>query len=212
MIVEILNEDGTMARRPDLEKYAKEHGLKIGTIADLIRYRLAKERSIERIADREVDTEYGRFRMVAYEDHVHRTVHLAFVRGELSGEPLVRVHLTETLRDTAGVRAEELGWPLADAMRRIAAEGNGVVVLLRGEESPRELVDSLSLLGSGTRKRTGPVLRTYGIGAQILSDLGVSRMRVLSRYTHLQGLAAFGLTITEYVHTGALEAHEEPTA
>ena len=150
--------------------------------------------------------------MVAYEDHVHRTVHLAFVRGELSGEPLVRVHLTETLRDTAGVRAEELGWPLADAMRRIAAEGNGVVVLLRGEESPRELVDSLSLLGSGTRKRTGPVLRTYGIGAQILSDLGVSRMRVLSRYTHLQGLAAFGLTITEYVPTGALEVPEEPTA
>lgn len=209
VIVEILNEDGTMARRPDLENYARQHGLKIGTIADLIRYRLAKERSIERIEDREVETEYGRFRMVAYEDHVHRTVHLAFVRGDLSGEPLVRVHITETLRDTVGVRADELGWPLAEAMRRIAAEGNGVVVLLRGDEGPREIVDSLRSLGSGARKAPGPVLRTYGIGAQILGDLGITKMRVLSRYTQLQGLAAFGLTITEYVHTGAPDAQEE---
>jgi 3,4-dihydroxy 2-butanone 4-phosphate synthase/GTP cyclohydrolase II len=210
VIVEILNEDGTMARRPDLEHYAREHGLKIGTIADLIRYRLAKERSIERIADRTVDTEYGQFRMVAYEDHVHRAVHLAFVRGDLQGEPpLVRVHLTETLRDVAGVRADELGWPLASAMRRIASEENGVVVLLRGEESPREIVESLQSLGTGARRTTGPVLRTYGIGAQILSDLGIREMRVLSRYTHLQGLAAFGLTITEYVHTEAPGADEE---
>jgi len=210
VIVEILNEDGTMARRPDLEKYAREHGLKIGTIADLIRYRLAKERSIERIADQDVETEYGRFRMVAYEDHVHRAVHLAFVRGDLKGAPpLVRVHLTETLRDVAGVRATELGWPLAAAMRRIAAEDNGVVVLLRGDEGPREIVENIRSLGSGARQSPGPVLRTYGIGAQILSDLGVSEMRVLSRYTHLQGLAAFGLTVTEYVHTGAPDADEE---
>jgi 3,4-dihydroxy 2-butanone 4-phosphate synthase/GTP cyclohydrolase II len=175
----------------------------------LIRYRLAKERSIERIEDRVVETEYGQFRMVAYEDHVHRAVHLAFVKGDLSGEPLVRVHLTETLRDTAGVRADELGWPLSSAMRRIASEGNGVVVLLRGDEGPREIVDSLRSLGSGARKAPGPVLRTYGIGAQILGDLGVTKMRVLSRYTQLQGLAAFGLAITEYVPTGGADAREE---
>jgi 3,4-dihydroxy 2-butanone 4-phosphate synthase/GTP cyclohydrolase II len=94
-------------------------------------------------------------------------------------------------------------------MRRIAAEDNGVVVILRGDEGPREIVESLQSLGSGARKAPGPVLRTYGIGAQILGDLGITRMRVLSRYTHLQGLAAFGLTITEYVHTGAVEAIEE---
>src|SRR5258707_1008537 len=100
MIVEILNDDGTMARRPDLELFAKSHGLKIGTIADLIRYRLSKERSVERIDERPVDTEFGRFRLVCYEDHVNRTVHLALVRGELSAAsaPLVRVHLGETLR------------------------------------------------------------------------------------------------------------------
>ncbi len=210
VIVEIMNEDGTMARRPDLEKYAREHGLKIGTIADLIRYRLAKERSIERIEDRVVDTEHGRLRMVAYEDHVHRAVHLAFVHGDLrSGSPLVRVHLTESLRDIAGVRAPELGSPLAEAMRRIAQEKCGIVVILRSEETPRDIVDSIRSLGSGARKAPGTVLRTYGIGAQILSDLGVTEMRVLSRYTQLQGLAAFGLAITEYVEIGASGATEE---
>jgi 3,4-dihydroxy 2-butanone 4-phosphate synthase/GTP cyclohydrolase II len=206
VIVEILNEDGTMARRRDLEKFAAEHRLKIGTIADLIRYRLSKERSVERIEDRAVDTEFGAFRLLAYEDHVNRNVHLALVRGDLdpARPPLVRVHLAETLRDVVGVRGKGLGWPLRDALRRIAEDGNGIVVLLRSDEGPRELVDSiLALEGTAPRTNPGPVLRTYGIGAQILKDLGVSQMRVLSAPKQLQGLAAFGLTITEYVNTGA---------
>ena len=205
VIVEILNEDGTMARRRDLERFARTHGLKLGTIADLIRYRLSKERSIERIEDRPVDTDFGRFRMLCYEDHVNRNVHLALVYGALSPErpPLVRVQLVETLRDVVGVRAPQLGWPLRDALERIAADGNGVVVLLRTEEPPRELVESLRALeGGGARPASGPVLRTYGIGAQILQDLGVTNMRVLSAPRQLQGLAAFGLTIVEYVDTG----------
>jgi 3,4-dihydroxy 2-butanone 4-phosphate synthase/GTP cyclohydrolase II len=149
VIVEILNEDGTMARRRDLERFARLHGLKIGTIADLIRYRLANERSVERIFSRAVNTEFGRFQLHCYEDHVHRDVHLALVRGELKGGalPLVRVHLKDTLRDVVGVRAPELGWPLRDAMRRIAREESGVVVLLRGQETPRELVDAAQSLG-----------------------------------------------------------------
>jgi 3,4-dihydroxy 2-butanone 4-phosphate synthase/GTP cyclohydrolase II len=207
VIVEILNEDGTMARRGDLEKFARTHGLKIGTIADLIRYRLSKERSVERIADRPVETEFGAFRLLCYEDHVNRNVHLALVRGPLdpAQPPLVRVHLSETLRDIVGVRGQGLGWPLRDALRRIAEDGNGIVVLLRSEEGPRELVDSISALdGQDPRPAAGPpVLRTYGIGAQILQDLGVKEMRVLSAPRQLQGLAAFGLTITEYVNTGA---------
>jgi 3,4-dihydroxy 2-butanone 4-phosphate synthase/GTP cyclohydrolase II len=214
VIVEILNEDGTMARRRDLERFARLHGLKLGTIADLIRYRLSKERSVERIDERNVDTEFGRFRLVCYEDHVNRTVHLALVRGELnpSTPPLVRVHLGETLRDVVGVRNAHQGWSLRDALKRIAADGNGVVVLLRGDESPREVIDAVRGLDGPADRHATPVLRTYGIGAQILQDLGVTQMRVLSAPRQLQGLAAFGLTITEYVDAGTepglgLEAH-----
>ena len=112
-IVEILNDDGTMARRPDLEKFAKQHDLKIGTIADLIRYRLEKERSVERISEQVVQTEFGPFRMYCYEDHVNRTVHLALVAGELNDQPpLVRVHLKNTLGDVVGIHEPALGWPL----------------------------------------------------------------------------------------------------
>ncbi|MGA0735825.1 MAG: 3,4-dihydroxy-2-butanone-4-phosphate synthase, partial [Steroidobacteraceae bacterium] len=98
VIVEIMNDDGTMARRPELERFAREHGLKIGTIADLIRYRLRKERSVERLAEKEIETEFGPFKLIAYQDHVHRDVHLAMVRGDLGSvdAPLVRVHLTAT--------------------------------------------------------------------------------------------------------------------
>ncbi|HUO94820.1 MAG TPA: bifunctional 3,4-dihydroxy-2-butanone-4-phosphate synthase/GTP cyclohydrolase II [Steroidobacteraceae bacterium] len=205
VIVEILNEDGTMARRNDLARFARAHGLKQGTIADLIRYRLSKERSVERIEDRAVDTEFGRFRLLCYEDHVNRNVHLALVRGSLKGDapPLVRVHLAETLRDVVGLRTPQAGWTLRDAMRRVAEDGNGVVVVLRSEESPLDLIESVRALGGLARLRQGQVLRTYGIGAQILQDLGVSRMRVLSAPRQLQGLAAFGLTITEYVDAGS---------
>src|SRR5512136_2256447 len=161
VIVEILNEDGTMARRRDLEAFARTHGLRIGTIADLIRYRLSKERSVERIEDRTVDTEFGRFRLVCYEDHVNRSVHVALVRGELhpSRPPLVRVHLSETLRDVVGVRAPKLGWPLRDALKRVADDGNGIVVFLRHEESPLELIESVRALGGAVRPTQGHVLR-----------------------------------------------------
>src|SRR5690606_39665426 len=102
-------------------------------IADLIRYRLEKERSVERIAEQMVDTEFGPFRMYCYEDHVNRTVHLALVAGQLDGKrtPLVRVHLRDTLGDVIGVRDRVLGWPLRSAMQRIAEEGCGVIVILR---------------------------------------------------------------------------------
>ena len=124
MIVEILNDDGTMARRPDLELFAKQHGLKIGTIADLIRYRLKNESSVERIYDHPVETEFGAFRLCCYEDHVNKNVHVALVKGDLNSiqPPLVRVHIKDTMRDVVGVRSEKLGWPLRAAMRRVAAE------------------------------------------------------------------------------------------
>ena len=203
MIVEILNDDGTMARRPDLERFAKIHGLKIGTIADLIRYRLKNERSVERVYDEPVDTEYGGFRLCCYEDHVNKTVHIALVKGDLNSSlpPLVRVHINHTLRDVVGVTSEKLGWPLRAAMRRVAKEDSGVVVILRSEESPRDFMESLRHLDAKPARAPvgATVVRTYGIGAQILKDLGLKRMRVLSAPKQLQGLAAFDLEITSYV-------------
>jgi 3,4-dihydroxy 2-butanone 4-phosphate synthase/GTP cyclohydrolase II len=203
MIVEILNDDGTMARRPDLELFAGKHNLKIGTIADLIRYRLKNERSVERIYDKPVDTEYGEFRLCCYEDHVNKTVHIALAKGDLNGDlpPLVRVHIKDTLRDVVGVNSEKLGWPLRAAMRRVATEASGVVVILRPEESPRDFMDSVRQLDTKPEQQRGgaTVVRTYGIGAQILKDLGLKRMRVLSAPKQLQGLAAFDLEITGYV-------------
>jgi 3,4-dihydroxy 2-butanone 4-phosphate synthase/GTP cyclohydrolase II len=204
VIVEILNEDGTMARRPQLEAFAREHGLRIGTIADLIRYRLEKERSVERIAERDVNTDFGLFRLYCYEDHVNGTVHLALVRGELATTraPLVRVHLKDTVRDLIGAHEDRHSWSLRSAMQRIAREGEGVVVLLRPHESPLEIAEAVR---SGDRSvaagkaRGAQVLRTYGIGAQILRDLGLSQMRVLSAPKQMHGLSAFGLEVTEYV-------------
>ena len=204
MIVEILNDDGTMARRPDLERFAQLHCLKIGTIADLIRYRLKNESSVERIHDEPVQTEYGAFRLCCYEDHVNKRVHIALVKGDLNSTvpPLVRVHIKDTLRDVVGVQSEKLGWPLRAAMQRVARESSGVIVILRPEETPREFMDTVQLLDAGrprTRTHGATVLRTYGIGAQILKDLGLKRMRVLSAPKQLQGIAAFDLEVTEYM-------------
>ena len=209
VIVEIMNDDGTMAGRPDLERFAREHGLRIGTIADLIRYRLRTERSVERIADRNIDTAYGEFRLLAYQDHVHRDVHLALVRGDLAATPapLVRVHLTDTLRDVLDIRSGPLRWTLRAAMERIAREGSGVIVVLRDTESPRELVEAIRALdgidSGATRTEGAPVLRTYGIGAQILKDLGLRRMRVLSAPKQMHGLSAFDLVVESYVDSAS---------
>jgi 3,4-dihydroxy 2-butanone 4-phosphate synthase/GTP cyclohydrolase II len=207
MIVEILNDDGTMARRPDLERFARAHNLKIGTIADLIRYRLKNESSVERIYDAPVDTEYGAFRLCCYEDHVNKNVHVALVKGDLNASlpALVRVHIKDFMRDVVGVRSEKLGWPLRAAIRRVASEPSGVVVILRPEETPRDFMDNVRQLDAkpaATRNPGATVVRTYGIGAQILKDLGLKRMRVLSAPKQLQGLSAFDLEVTEYVDGG----------
>jgi 3,4-dihydroxy 2-butanone 4-phosphate synthase / GTP cyclohydrolase II len=205
VIVEILNEDGSMARRPDLEKFAREHDLKIGTIADLIRYRLEKERSVERIAERQIATEFGPFRLVCYEDHVNSTVHLALVLGNPESEraPLVRVHLKDTVRDLVGAIEEGHSWSLRGAIERVAREGSGIVVLLRPHESPLEIAESVRsshpAASTASPARGAQVLRTYGIGAQILRDLGVRSMRVLSAPKQMHGLSAFGLEVAEYV-------------
>jgi 3,4-dihydroxy 2-butanone 4-phosphate synthase/GTP cyclohydrolase II len=212
VLCEIMNDDGTMARRPELEAFAKRHNLKIGTIADLIRHRLRNERSVERISEQTVQTDLGEFRLYAYEDRVNQDVHLAMARGRLDGPevPLVRVHLPDTLRDLVGVRAPQRAWTLRSVMKRIADAGNGVVVILRQQESPHDLTDSVRWLASTAQSATqseradktegeGAVLRTFGVGAQILKDLGVRRMRVLSAPKQMHGISAFDLEIEGYV-------------
>jgi 3,4-dihydroxy 2-butanone 4-phosphate synthase/GTP cyclohydrolase II len=205
VIVEILNDDGAMARRDDLLRFARRHGLKIGTIADLIEYRLATEESVEAIADKEVDTPFGRFRMVCFEDHVHQTVHIALVRGTVDPKTptLVRVHRQDTLGDVLGIADPSVHRPVRDALRVVAEHGSGVVVVLRQEESARDLMRAVGALGQGPAQDSGRDtkmdLRTFGIGAQILRALGVRRMRVLSTPKHMHALSGFGLEVVEYV-------------
>lgn len=232
VLCEVMNDDGTMARRPELEEFGRRHNLKIGTIADLIRYRLRNERSIERISEQTVQTELGEFRLYAYQDRVNRDVHLALARGRLDGPtvPLVRVHVADTLRDLLGVRGNSRAWTLRAAMSRIAQAGNGVIVILRDHESPDDLASAVAGLASAELSATGTagagpgvaaaagsagsagaasaterpqevreVLRTYGVGAQILKDLGVRRMRVLSAPKQIHGISAFDLEIEGYV-------------
>ena len=205
-IVEILNDDGTMARRPDLEKFARKHGIRIGTIADLIRYRLEKERNVERITEKLVETEFGEFTMYCYDDHVNRSVHVALVKGDLDSvdAPLVRVHLQDTLGDVVGVKSRSMGWPLHSAIERVATEEVGVVVVLRDQETTRDFMDAVENLGKDhdelQSRRTGDaVLRTYGVGAQILRDLGLSKIRVLSAPKQMYAISGFDLEIVEYV-------------
>lgn len=207
VIVEILNEDGTMARRPDLEVFAEEHGLKIGTIADLIRYRIENEQTVERLNRCTIETQFGPFDLVAYQDTVGNEVDLALVRGEISGaEPtLVRVHMQNSLCDMFATTGHDCGWPLRDAMQRVAEEGSGVIVVLRSCDTARNLVEQIAHFeqnGDDDHTPSGDPhgeLRTYGVGAQILADLGVRKMRLLSAPTQLHGLSGFNLEVVEYI-------------
>ncbi|MCH7555006.1 MAG: 3,4-dihydroxy-2-butanone-4-phosphate synthase [Proteobacteria bacterium] len=205
-IVEILKEDGSMARRPDLEIFARKHDIKIGTIADLIRYRLEMEHNVERISEKVIETAFGEFTMVCYDDHVNRAVHVALVKGDLGKDvtPLVRVHIQDTLGDVIVVQSPSLGWPLSSAIKRIAEEEAGVIVLLRDQESSKHFMDTVETLGQPrdeleNRRSGDSVLRTYGIGAQILRDLGLTKIRVLSAPKHMYAISGFDLEITEYV-------------
>lgn len=204
-IVEILNEDGTMARRDDLFKIAEQHDLKIGTIEDLIRYRVQNEKTINREHEVILDTDFGQFNAIAFKDDTSNYTHLALIKGELSADnvPLVRVHLEDSLCDMLPLSEEGCSWPLRNVMKIMEDEGNGVIVILRGNMQ-MNVVDRLKELDKDHEKQPdesdAPTnLRTFGIGAQILSDIGVTKMRVMSAPMKLHGLAGFGLEITEYV-------------
>jgi 3,4-dihydroxy 2-butanone 4-phosphate synthase/GTP cyclohydrolase II len=203
VLIEILHEDGSMARRPELEVFARKHGLKIGTIADLIRYRLETEKTIERVHEAAVDTEFGPFRLIAYRDAIHRGLHFALVRGIVDdGAPvLTRVHVRNTLSDVLHLKRDDLGLTVTAALRRIADEGRGVLLLLSGEDTPAALLARLQgrVATPASRDEQQHEWRQLGLGAQMLADLGVRRLRVLGTPRKLVGLGGFGLEVEAYV-------------
>ncbi len=212
VICEILNPDGTMARRPDLERFARTHGLPFITVAQLVAYRLANERLVHRVAEARMPTPFGEFRIIGYRNDVDPAEHVALVHGEVGDRSnvLVRMHSKCLTGDVFGSTRCDCGWQLHSAMRRIAAEGRGVVVYLDQEGRGIGLLNKLrayELQDAGhdtvsANQELGfkPDLRNYGIGAQILLDLRLSSIRVLTNNPmKLVGLEGYGLQIVERV-------------
>ncbi|MGR8980749.1 MAG: bifunctional 3,4-dihydroxy-2-butanone-4-phosphate synthase/GTP cyclohydrolase II [Gammaproteobacteria bacterium] len=211
VIVEILNEDGSMARRPDLEIFAREHNLKIGTIADLIHYRIQHENTLERISECNFPTEFGDFRLYAYQDRNDNSLHLALVMGKVSGdEPvLVRVHARNLLDDLLSSKRSGSSISIRAAMQKIAEAGRGVLVVLRHSENNKalvELIHSYQLEDHGIAKKKYPLdtadWRMTGTGARILADLGVHKLKVLGTQKKYVGLSGFDLEVSEHVISG----------
>ena len=207
VIVEIMNEDGTMARRDDLEKFAKKHDLKIGTIADLIHYRLVTEKTTQCISERVVNTHYGEFTLKIYLDHARDEKHFALVMGDVSGgdAPLVRVHVNRSARDLLAIEPREgfQSWSTHTALEAIAKEGRGALVLLYYPESAEDIDKSIDHMLNIKTKKTPPanevVYLQIGTGSQILMDLGVSKMRLLSAPFKFSGISGFDLEVEEYI-------------
>ena len=199
VICEIMNDDGTMARRPDLVRFAQFHGIKIATIADLIAYRRRHDRLVERHLEAGFESKYGgQFRMCIYVNKVAYVEHIALIKGDISTpEPvLVRMHALNVLDDVLGSSAGGRGGVLQEAMEMISGVGRGVLVLLR-EALPTSLLDRMRGLAENGGKAV-PELRDYGVGAQILIDLGVKQMILLTtRHRTIVGLEGYGLTVVE---------------
>lgn len=205
VIVEILNPDGSMARRPELEVFAKEHDLKIGTIADLIEYRNLNETTIEKVATCALPTTHGDFELITYKDVIDEQIHFVLKKGDISEDnaTLVRVHLHNTLSDLLGsTRAINRSMPLDKAMQRINADG-GVIVLLGKKEDLESQVKQFEAEDNNEvakGKTWQGSSRTVGVGSQILADLGIKKMRLLSKPVKYSALSGFGLEVVEYIY------------
>jgi 3,4-dihydroxy 2-butanone 4-phosphate synthase/GTP cyclohydrolase II len=202
VICEIIKEDGTMARLPDLLEFAEEHQLKIGTIADLIHYRSQNESLVERVAERQLSTVHGEFRLIAFRDKPSGSAHLALVHGDPAGkETLVRVHQPVSIVDLLDNRATSHSWNLSSAMQAIQAADSGVIVLLNCGETADELfaqfADKSAARPAGRAANLD--LRTYGIGAQILKQVGVCKMKLLANPRKMPSMVGFDLEVTGYL-------------
>ena len=208
VLCEIMNDNGTMARLPDLSEFVRVHGLKLGTIADLIHHRAATESLIERIGRRAVQTDAGVFELVAYRDLPGDGTHLALVQGvpRPDRDVLVRVHEPLSVLDLVDTAARRHAWTPANALQRIAREGCGILVLLNCGESPQQLQQRIRSWSSAEEAPAAPRqaamdLRTYGIGAQILRDLGVGRMKLMAKPRKMPSMAGFGLVSVGYLES-----------
>jgi 3,4-dihydroxy 2-butanone 4-phosphate synthase/GTP cyclohydrolase II len=209
LIVEIMNEDGTMARRPQLEEFAVKHELRMGTIADLIEYRALHEQSVELKNTKTVHTEFGAFQLHAFLDMIDDTVHYALTQGDITEDQdtLVRVQPINTLRDVLGTQIEngEPGWSYRLAMQAIAEAGRGVVVMLNQPVSAEQVLDEVAqfpepaLTGRPVSPAGVQNYRLIGTGSQILKRLGVGRMRLMSAPVHFNALSGFNLEVTDFV-------------
>jgi len=206
VIVEILNEDGSMARRADLELFAQKHGIKLGTVADLIEYRNNNETTIKRVSSCKLPTEFGEFDLIAYQDTIDKQVHFALLKGEIKAGHTthVRVHLQNTFSDNFfSDRLGERTWPLSKAMQRLAEDG-GVLVMLGHQETAESLIEQVKQIAgqdAGERIAGKPqrVSRRVGVGSQILRDLGVQKMALLSSEKKYHALSGFGLEVVDYI-------------
>ncbi len=201
VICEILNEDGSMARLPDLIPFAQKHGLKVGTIADLVRHRSVTETLVERVSEKVVSTPYGSFKLIAFHDKISDEVHLALTRGEIRPDvpTLVRVHEPFSSLDLFDFDTGRHAYSVAEAMRIVATEGCGVIVLMRRNESSEDVLARLQPQGERERRVQKWDPRTHGIGAQILRQLNVRKMRVLARPKRIPSMAGFDLEAVEYL-------------
>ncbi|HEY9280582.1 MAG TPA: bifunctional 3,4-dihydroxy-2-butanone-4-phosphate synthase/GTP cyclohydrolase II [Eoetvoesiella sp.] len=205
VICEILKPDGAMARLPDLKIFAREHGLKIGTIADLIQYRSEHESMVERVAERTMQTAWGEFLAVAYRDRASGAPHLALVHGTITpeAETLVRVHEPTTMLDVLSEDVSGHSWTVASALKAIVAAPSGVLILMNCQGSAEQVFNQFDAWNRA-HDETAPSsenrfdLRTYGIGAQIMRDLNVGRARLLARPRKMPSMTGFSLTITGY--------------
>lgn len=206
LIVEIMNEDGTMARRPELEVYAKKHDLPMGTIADLITYRSMHEQSIERVGSKRIDTAFGAFELHTYQDLIDENLHYALTTGEMNADrdTLVRVQHLDLLRDVLGTQINENpGWSLSRSMQHIAAQKHGAIVLIGQQQSPEEQLAAIDAYPNQTRTSdTAPGTQNYrfiGTGGQILQQLGIQRMRLMSAPLRFNALSGFNLEVVDFV-------------
>jgi 3,4-dihydroxy 2-butanone 4-phosphate synthase/GTP cyclohydrolase II len=198
-----------MARRPDLEAFAELHQLKIGTIADLISYRLANEMTVERLSSCHMPTEFGDFTLYSFQDTVNGQVHMALAMGNIEPdqETVVRVHMADPLNDLLNSKREVSHFPIPDVMKRIQELGKGVLVILRQPQQNKQLASKIEAYQQQDRNelnansKTGWDFRTFGVGAQILANLGVKKMRVIGTPTKLTGLSGFGLDLVGYDET-----------
>lgn len=204
VICEIIKEDGEMARRPDLEVFAEKHGLKIGTIADLIHYRMIHEQTIELLDEELLDTEYGQFKLRRYREIGSPDIHVALIKGNpTEGVSTVRVHAFNPVRDLLHVKVPgQNRWHLDSVMKTLAASDRGVLVWI-GQSSLQDLGPALTDICGAAQPQSNKALsqqyRTIGVGAQILRDVGVQKMRLLSSPLRFNGLSGFDLEVVEYV-------------